>query len=613
MKCDTFYSCIEDAYQLIPHVYVEMTSNDKPWVTPTLKHLINKRYEAFRQKNYSLYEHYKVKVESEIVKAKNGWISKMKEQKRNIWEITRNIRGKRNDDICNILRSSPKETANRINKQFTETFTERTKRHELLQSINGNHVSWNPDTSVANVRKLIQSLNTKKAPGSDNVTPRILVESCDVLEGPIAHLFSVSVKEKTVPSQWKIANILPIPKKKNPTIQDLRPISLLPVVSKLFEKCVLDSIKEQILKLFGNCQFAYRPNSSTLHAQIYAHEIITLYLERPNIAGVAMVSFDLSRAFDSLQYKKLFESLTGHLPTDFLKWLVDYFDDRKQRVLLKGDILSDVEDVTSGVPQGAVLSAYLFAAHMGSLNPFYHKNHIIKYADDVALFIPYPDESYLENVLQAEVKNISDWCQKNGLCLNQTKTKMIQFRKKTSTSQKLSLSGIPILNALKFLGITFQSNLRWDLHVSRICKLASQRVYLMKKLRRYPSITRKDMLQIYHAHILGVLEFNSPVLIGMSKRNSDKLERIRKRCHNVICQMHCKCHSFPTLESRRRNRALKFFKQMRNPSDILHSLSPEVLPKSGHVKLPLSTTTRRSSSFIPRCSILYNRRVRPTF
>ena len=77
-KCDLFYEWIHDALQEIPYVFVEMTSKDKGWITPVLKHLIHMKHEAYRDRNYQLHNHYKAKVKREITKAKQNWIRKLK-------------------------------------------------------------------------------------------------------------------------------------------------------------------------------------------------------------------------------------------------------------------------------------------------------------------------------------------------------------------------------------------------------------------------------------------------------------------------------------------------------------------------------------------------------
>jgi hypothetical protein len=605
-KCDIFYSTIDEALNEIPFTYVEMTEKDKPWITPLLKHLINCRYQAFHERNFRLFNHFKYKIRSEIQKAKSRWSDKLKMSKTSLWNIVNDIKGRNRPNVANLLCLPPDEAANIINDRLADHFTEPPDWSSVTQSITGSGSAspWTTDTSVPNVRTLIRNLNLKKSPGCDNLTPQILRISCDILEGPIAHLFSLSFQQKSIPLQWKKANVIPIPKKKNPSVNDLRPISLLPLLAKILEKIALQSVRMALINMYGQNQFGFRPQSSTLHAQVKSHDFITQQLDDTRIRGVAMTSFDLSRAFDRLSHEKLLKSLNQQLPPDFLLWCADYLQGRSQRVRLQGEVYSNFRNVSSGVPQGSVLSPYLFAAHMGSLLPSNSKNLMIKYADDVVILIPYCDEETAERELCTEIMNMSNWCEVHGLTLNNDKTK-VMFIDKRKEKPSITVE-IPQVTKLKFLGITFQNDLKWNEHINQVCKAASQRVYLLKRLKNTPLVTKKDLIQIYNACIVGVLDYNSPLYVALNHLNSYKLERIQKRCHKIICGPDCSCDNFASLTTKRTSRALKFFESLFNTSNVLHDLAPTFLRHSGHVRLPHCKTERRKHSFIPYCSMLFN-------
>ena len=606
-KCDLFYSILDEALKEIPFTFVEMSEKDKPWMTPLLKHLINCRYDAFRKGNFQLYEHYKKKtIKIEICKAKRSWTTKMKQTKNNLWNIVNGVKGGKKPILDNLLCIPNEQAADAISKKFAEYFSNTTDWDSVGNSFAGNGNQWKPDTSVNNVKNLLRKLKLKKSPGSDNLSPKILHASCNVLAGPIAHLYSLSVLQKSLPTQWKLANIQPIPKKKNPTINDLRPISLLPVLSKVLEKIVLKSIREELIEMYGNSQFGFRPHSSTLHAQIKVHEFITKELDQPQVKGVAMASFDLSRAFDRLNHGKLLSSLSNKLPIEFIQWCTDFLQGRKQRVCLPGNVYSVLQDVHSGVPQGCVLSPYLFAAHMGSLKPSNNEAEIIKYADDVVMLIPYHNEEEAEQKLNAEKSNLEDWCCDHGLTLNSEKSKVMFIdKRKVKPSFDTSIQNV---TKMKMLGTIFQNDLKWNEHVNYICKAASQRIYLLKRIKQIKEITKDDLIQIYSAYVLGILEYNSPLFVALNQMNSNKLERIRQRCHRIVCGIGCQCDAFDLLSKRREERALKFFEALQNPASILHHLFPNVMQRSLHVRLPHCNSDRRKNSFLPYCSELYNKK-----
>ena len=97
----------------------------------------------------------------------------------------------------------------------------------------------------------------------------------------------------------------------------------------------------------------------------------------------------------------------------------------------------------------------------------------------------------------------------------------------------------------------FSEELNWDSHVDSIAKSASRRVHVLRQLKKLPSITKKDLLLVYESYILSTIEYNAPLFTRMSRKNNERLERIRKGCHNIICGFHCDCYDFATLSTRR--------------------------------------------------------------
>lgn len=135
----------------------------------------------------------------------------------------------------------------------------------------------------------LRSLQIKKAAGSDGWSPRLHVAGADVFALILIHLIAPSIEMRCIPQQWKVANILPIPKKKNPTIKDLRPISLLPIFAKICKKVIISSVKKQIIDLFGQDQFGFRSKSLTVLAHIRLHDFITCNLDSAPCNGVLLI------------------------------------------------------------------------------------------------------------------------------------------------------------------------------------------------------------------------------------------------------------------------------------------------------------------------------------
>lgn len=126
-KLNIFYEILNSCLDVIPHTTVQMSPSDKPWMTPVLKSLINKRWNAFRNKNFGLYNHLKTKIKLEILNAKNKWASKSAKSSRTIWKVINDTRGKtKNIDYSFITNqfSSLKIAVDHINCNLRNSFTE---------------------------------------------------------------------------------------------------------------------------------------------------------------------------------------------------------------------------------------------------------------------------------------------------------------------------------------------------------------------------------------------------------------------------------------------------------------------------------------------------------
>ena len=155
------------------------------------------------------------------------------------------------------------------------------------------------------------------------------------------------------------------------------------------------------------------------------------------------------------------------------------------------------------------------------------------------------------------------------LTLNRNKTQLMLVKKKNHANIPTTLSGISLTQTLVHLGVQFDEKLDWRSHVERIAKKAAQRIYPLKQMKRL-NIPKKQLIQVYNSYILSLLEYNGPLFVGINKTNASILERIRKRCHRIICSTDCKLNCLPTLSERREKRALNLFHATLNQSHILN-------------------------------------------
>ena len=609
-KTTILYERISKAQEHIPCDFVEMRTTDKPWLTPKLKLLINKRFQAYRTKNWTLFNHLKLKVRKEVAKAKSAWLQKSSSTSCGLWKVVSEVRNKRYDyNLSTLLSSFPSLSiaADSINEALCENFSASPDWSTIMHNLKylaDNDISgaWNTSITVNDVYEELRNLQIRKAAGSDGLSPRLLVAGADIFAPILTHLIALSIESRRFPHQWKVANIVPIPKRKSPAVNDLRPISLLPIFAKICEKVVISSVKKDIIEQFGQDQFGFRPKSSTALAHIRLHDFITCNMDLAPCNGVLLISFDMSRAFDCLNHEALMKTLVrSGLPVHFVMWCADYLQNRQQKVVFE-NTSSKPMNITSGVPQGSVIAPFLFCLQMKSAKPASRNSIIIKYADDILVAMPVSKESVITTIISEETSHMREWCHENGLRLNSEKTKSLLIPKKGHVPSS-DTPACDILGELRILGLIYNSNGNWSSHISHIAKKASRMFFVLRQLKNF--LPKSLLFKIYYALIRSRLEYCSAVFVGLSTTESDRLDKIQKRCHKIICGEGCDCE-LPALRKRRETIALKIFCDMQHPDHILHQLFPAFLPHGKRLAYPLVKTNRRTKSFIPFCIHLHN-------
>lgn len=605
-KVDIFYSIIYECMRCLPKYTVFLGTDDKPWITPYLKHLINLRWDAFRRQNFPLYNHYKLKVKKEIAKAKSRWALKSNESSKNLWDVVNEFRGtKRKGDLDSILVNFPdvKSAVNHINDAFTigsnsyDTPQEVVERESHLVHRDLSSDSWCPLVEVCDIFKLLSKVNPKKATGSDEIPNILIREGAVFLSEPLCHLINSSILEGYVPLKWKSAKITPVPKTRPPKIESLRPISLLPTFSKVLERIVLSKTQHYLLSKVSPNQYAYKPYSSVTNALIMIHDKITDLLEDRDTIGVAVLQLDFSRAFDTISHERLLMKLQDmHFPIDFVKWASSYLSERTQYTVIN-NVPSKRKPLRSGVPQGSIIGPYLFILYTSDLLDFPDS---IKYADDTTLIHKITGDIVASiRTLTSYVNEVHSYCRANAMRLNIEKSKLLVVPKKSMDCDitGLTLPGVQMVDHMKILGVTFSKDLSWQLHYDDILRRANRRLYALRVVNDALN-DQGAVFKVFIALIRSLIEFASPLFVALPEYLNDKLLRFFKRCHRIVHGFACECDIFLHLVERRYIAASKLFKAAEeNPEHALHQIIPERLPRSNQYYIKFSQTTRRRKCF----------------
>ncbi len=258
----------------------------------------------------------------------------------------------------------------------------------------------------------------------------VLKDCAEQLTDVLTDIFNTSLSQAVIPTCLKSTTIIPVPKKKSPVscLNDYRPIALSPIIMKYFERLVMHNIKTSLPNTLDPLQFAYRPNRSTDDAISSTLHLALTHLENKD-SYVRMLFIDFSSAFNTIIPQQLINklSLLG-LNNSLCNWILDFLTGRPQSVRV-GHNTSSTTTLSTGAPQGCVLSPLLFTLLTNDCTVKFRSNLIIKFANDTSVvgLISNNDETHY----RGEVAQLDEWCGANNLSLNVEKTKevVMDFRR----------------------------------------------------------------------------------------------------------------------------------------------------------------------------------------
>ena len=353
------------------------------------------------------------------------------------------------------------------------------------------------------------------------------------LSEQLVYLLNCSFETGIVPSAWKMATVIPLYKGgSRKDVSNFRPVSLLPLPSKIMERVVHNRIYSHLenTNLLDPNQGGFRKKHSTIGT---ISQLTNEIFEGMNNRIMTVACFiDMAKAFDTVNHKILCKKLyklgiNGRL----IDWLENYLSGRKQCTLANGTT-SPYHDIICGVPQGSILGPLLFITYMNDLRTACKNSKYLLYADDTVIFNT-NENQIATNQIQRDLDAVSLWCDQNQLTIHVKKTKYVIFGLRSQT-RKLNDHELFIKNqklqkvaTYKYLGMILDSYLTFNNHLQQTLNVISHKLLLLCKLRKY--IDKHTAITLYKSMILPIMEYGDVIYCGAKGKLLSKLQSAQNR------------------------------------------------------------------------------------
>ena len=263
--------------------------------------------------------------------------------------------------------------------------------------------------SIDDIAKILQNVDPNKAHGHDKISIRMLQLCGNSVCKPLELILKQSMESGSFPSEWKKGNVVPIHKKDDKQcLSNYRPVSLLPICGKIFEKLIFNEMFKFFIEneLISPNQSGFKPGDSCTNQLLaITHEMYKSFDEAFEVRGVFL---DISKAFDKVWHEGLiFRLKQDGISGNLINLLCDFLKNRKQRVLLNGQV-SGWSDVKAGVPQGSILRPLLFLIYINDLSEGLSSNAKL-FADDTSLLSVIHDSNTSALELNNDLAKINRW------------------------------------------------------------------------------------------------------------------------------------------------------------------------------------------------------------
>ena len=464
------------------------------------------------------------------------------------WRITNKVLGRGKAAIPTLI-EGPTQVISSTDK--ANIFASKFAAHSTLDDLGCPLPDFPPVTdeklsdfkvSAGQVASLIKELDATKATGPDNIPVVVLKHLSPELSPILAKLFNRCLKERCFPTSWKTSAVCPVFKNagEKSAPSQYRPISLLSIISKLFECVINKRVLDHLVKnnLLSDVQYGFRSSRSTADVLTVLTHRISEAIAKGNHTRV--IALDISKAFDKVWHKGLLHKLSSYGICGNLHAVIKSFlSGRSLKVVINGQS-SEAHSINAGVPQGSILGPTLFLLFINDLPDHIIESLVDIYADDSTLYQSTSsdaDDSTVAKGLSSDLEHVVQWGKRWLVSFNAPKTKLASFHHKRNNPSfspihmdNSTLKEAPCIERL--LGLKLTPDLRWNSYILSVVKEASKMVGSFFRSKRF--LTPAAILYLYKSQIRPRMEYCCHIWAGASQQSLSSLDRVQSRLRYLV-------------------------------------------------------------------------------
>ena len=386
-------------------------------------------------------------------------------------------------------------------------------------------------TNVKEIFDEINALNTNKPTTFNNIPAKLLVQTNDITSPYLTDIYNNSKKNAYFPNELKNADITPVHKKDETVLKEnYRPVSILPCVSKIFERNMYTQINEYMNNHLSSYLCGFRKDYSTQYCLAIMLNRWHKALDKNQNAGALLT--DLSKAFDCINHDLLIAKLEAYgFDHNSLMYINSYLTGRKQRTKVNNSF-STWADIITGVPQGSILGPLLFNIYINDIFYFITEINVANYADDNT---PYAINESIENIiniLESNSSTLIKWFNDNYLKMNTDKCHLLITNHDDDVTAKIGNDIIHGSKFVKLLGVKIDNKLDFNVHISNLCKKVSLKLHALARISHF--MEKNKLRIIMKAFIESQFGYCPLIWMFHSRSLNNRINHLHERALRLV-------------------------------------------------------------------------------